>query len=102
VRRGSSAKILGMTVGGQDIEIGDQKFDKAFLIQGKSEGGVKKMLDPEFKKALLWFKNLEPWITVEGNTVEVEIRDIPADGRQFERFIALGKLATDAAVRELG
>lgn len=100
--RESVVEKLGKAVGVKDIQVGDQKFDEAFLVRGSSEDQVRSLLDPKLRAALLWFKDLEPWVTAKDREVEVEICTIPGDRGLFERFFSLGKLATDAAVRELG
>jgi hypothetical protein len=100
--RESVVEKLGKAVGEKDIQVGDQKFDKAFLVCGSAEDHVRSLLDPKLRAALLWFKELQPWVTIKGREMEVKICTLPGDRGLFERFFSLGKLATDAAIRELG
>jgi hypothetical protein len=43
---------IGKLLGGQDIEIGDEAFDKTFLIKGSDVFFIKKVLDDNGKKIL--------------------------------------------------
>ncbi|MHC4816447.1 MAG: TFIIB-type zinc ribbon-containing protein [Planctomycetota bacterium] len=45
---------------GQDIEFGDEAFDQAFVVQGENDRGVRKLLSPELRAALLAFETSEP------------------------------------------
>jgi hypothetical protein len=44
---------LGKSLGGQDIQIGDDAFDKTYIIKSNSEETAKQMLSPELRGLIL-------------------------------------------------
>ncbi|HSH69629.1 MAG TPA: hypothetical protein VK997_06905 [Deferrisomatales bacterium] len=93
---------LGKATGVQDLTVGDPAFDRAFLVRGDDPGAARGLLGDELRRALVWFRKLQPWLTVRGRQVEVKIHALPDDRGEFERFFALGRLAADAALDALG
>lgn len=51
VREGIASRI-GVLLGGKDIIIGDDAFDRAFIIDGDPEGAAERILTPPTRKAL--------------------------------------------------
>lgn len=102
VRREHLAERVEKAVGARDILVGDEAFDKAFFVRGDDASKVRTILTPELRAALMWFQNLEPWVTVKGRELEVGISTIPGDRGLYERFFALGKLLTDAVADAVG
>ncbi len=53
------AKLFGLFKR-QDIEVGDEAFDAAFVVQGEEESQVRNLLSPELRAALLDFNARKP------------------------------------------
>jgi hypothetical protein len=51
---------IGKAVGNQDIEVGDEAFDKAFLVRGNDASKARAILSPELRATLIWFRNRCP------------------------------------------
>lgn len=56
----------------QDIEIGDERFDRAFMIRGEDPAGVKLFLDPERREKFLHLKEKHQLVRITEKFVQYE------------------------------
>lgn len=68
-------------LGSQDITLGDEAFDGAFLVQGQPEERVRATLTPGVRRALLRLRVLLPSLRFQRSTLEASDRGVMSNGR---------------------
>jgi hypothetical protein len=63
------AKAFGL--GKQDIVVGDDEFDTAFVVQGDEPTEVVRLLSPEFQRAVLDFASSKPTVLWMPGSIQV-------------------------------
>ncbi|MCP4439003.1 MAG: hypothetical protein GY810_08685 [Aureispira sp.] len=92
---------IGKALGGQDIQIGHDEFDKKFIIKSNDDRFAKSLLDPRMRdlvlrKSHLFASDIE---LTEEDELKYEARLQIAKDSQREDFVDLIKLTTTLAKR---
>lgn len=86
-RRGFGAKVASF-FGGQDIEIGDSSFDKAYRIQGDLTGSAKSaLMREEVQSEIRGLSSAFGSFVLEGGVVRVENQERVRDASRLQRYI---------------
>ncbi len=86
-RRGFGAKVASF-FGGQDIEIGDSSFDKAYRIQGDlTENAKSALMRSEVQSEIRGLSSAFGSFVLEGGTVRVENQERVRDASRLQRYI---------------
>lgn len=100
---------LRRTIGGSDIEVGDNEFDGSFWIEASDAGWAKDCLDRDIRRGLLQLRDAGSWfgqndVTLDigpaGLTLKIS-RSLVDDRGALEPFIELAILILRSA-REMG
>ena len=71
VTREGLADMVGKLFGGQDLQIGEPRFDQAFRIRGSSEALARDVLTPGVRAALLAAVQQHPMVHLDGGAVRI-------------------------------
>ena len=84
-------RIFGVgTVFGQDVQVGNEEFDRNFVVQGSSEDGVRRLLSSEVQHCLLAVRNEEYSLEIERGTMVLGVGRRLDAAREMDTFIELG------------
>ncbi len=84
---------LGKMVGGQDIQLNDEVFDKTFIIRGNSDNEVREFFErPNIKKYLIWLNTAATKFYLHDNTLHFEserqmLYEVPAMRDRLEKLV---------------
>ena len=88
---------LQRAYGAQDIELGDSKFDRAFVVEGADEGGVRAVLsDATLRDTLVSQASSEPGLEVSQSQVQVQRSDVRTKPRELSSMLDALTIAADA------
>lgn len=60
-------------LGAQDLQLGDSRFDRAFVVQGENPEATRRFLDPALRQALVQLNGIEP-VSVDVGPGEIVLR----------------------------
>ncbi len=75
--------------GAQDITIGDQIFDRRYLIKGKDVERVKAILVPEAREGLSQLDDLSSELRVTDDVLRLTFNQVYGDGLAMERLLEM-------------
>jgi uncharacterized protein DUF3137 len=74
-------------VGGQDIEVGYEKFDRAFVIRGNDDARARAVLRPEIQERLLELTGQSVSLSLSQQKLELVVSGIPASEDELVRLL---------------
>lgn len=80
---------------GQDIQLGDEPFDQAFVIKGYDPSAVRRLLDPEIR-ALLLSLDAEPSHEVDVDDRRIRVRGVANDPAKARAVLNVALRLADA------
>ncbi len=82
--------FLGFTkmIGAQDVKIGDEEFDKAFMIKGENADQVRAWLSDERRQALLREIGDEPDVDIREGCLRFEVRGVCDNREVLDKALA--------------
>lgn len=81
-------------LGSQDIILGDEAFDDAFLVQGQPEARVRATLSPGVRRELLRLRVMLPSLRFQRSTLEASDRGVMSNGRLRRLLVHLEAAGT--------
>lgn len=92
-------RILGIgTVIGQDVQVGNEEFDRRFVVQGSNEDDVRRLLSSDVQRCLLAVSNDDCWLQIEERTMVLGVGCRLDEAREMDTFIELGLRITNLMV----
>lgn len=83
-------RSVGKLLGGQDIQVGDHRFDSAFIVRGQDADAVRRFCTPEVREALLRYKDTcgdKSTLEITDAHVYVEVRGILEGTHEVEELL---------------
>lgn len=83
-------RSVGKLLGGQDIQVGEHRFDSAFIVRGRDEDAVRRFLIAEVRDALLRYKDAcgeKSTLEITDAHVYAEVRGILEGTQEIEALL---------------
>jgi hypothetical protein len=85
----SLASRIGKAFGSQDIQIGIDEFDSAFMVKADDEQYVRTLLTTTIQNKLLELQHQRPHILLKGQTLDVSVPRLMKTDEQYDQLIDL-------------
>lgn len=85
----SFASRIGKAFGSQDIQIGTDEFDNAFMVKADDEQYVRTLVTTTIQNKLLELQHERPRILLKGQSLEVSVPRLLKTDEQFDQLIDL-------------
>ena len=85
----SLASRIGKAFGSQDIQIGIDEFDNAFIMKADDEQYVRTLVTMTIQNKLLELQHQRPHILLKGETLDVSVPKLLKTDEQYDQLIDL-------------
>jgi len=85
----SLASRIGKAFGSQDIQIGIDEFDNAFMVKADDEQYVRSIVTTTIQNKLLELQHQRPHILLKGQTLDVSVPKLMKTDEQYDQLIDL-------------
>jgi hypothetical protein len=85
----SLASRIGKAFGSQDIQIGTDDFDNAFMVKADDEQYVRTLVTMTIQNKLLELQHLKPHILLKGTSLDVSVPRLLKTDEQYDQLIDL-------------
>jgi hypothetical protein len=85
----SLASRIGKAFGSQDIQIGTDEFDNAFMVKADDEQYVRSLLTMTIQNKLLELQHERPRVLLKGSTLGVSVPRLMKTDEQYDQLIDL-------------
>jgi hypothetical protein len=104
MRREGALSGVAKFFGSQDIEVGEQEFDRAVLVKGRRAKRIRDFLTPERQKAVLQVLFTHPGAVIKDGEISWDQRGVSRSAAQIvgvaRRFARLAQAMSDVGVDE--
>ena len=91
----SLASRIGKAFGSQDIQIGIEEFDNAFMVKADDEQYVRTLVTMTIQTKLLELQHQRPRILLKGPTLDISVPKLMKNDEQYDRLIDLALAFVD-------
>lgn len=85
----SLASRIGKAFGSQDIQIGTDEFDNAFMVKADDEQYARTLVTTTIQNKLLELQHQRPRILLKGQTLDVSVPKLMKTDEQYDQLIDL-------------
>jgi hypothetical protein len=95
IYRESLPSRISKALGGQDIQISNDEFNREFMIKGDDELFVLNLVDLVIQNKLLDMQHLRPHVLISGSTLDVHMNKVLRTEEQYDQLIDLATAFVD-------
>jgi hypothetical protein len=85
----SLASRIGKAFGSQDIQVGIDEFDNAFMVKADDEQYVRTLVTTAIQNKLIELQHQRPHIVLKGQTLDVSVPKLMKTDEQYDQLIDL-------------